>query len=52
MSPSNENLGLISFRMDWLDLLAVQGTLKHIEFLRYGALEGAWQEQDWRVNFI
>ena len=26
--PSNEHLGLISFRMDWLDLLAVQGTLK------------------------
>ena len=26
--PSNEYLGLISFRMDWLDLLAVQGTLK------------------------
>ena len=25
ISPSNENLGLISFRMDWLDLLAVQG---------------------------
>ena len=27
-SPSNEYLRLISFRMDWLDLLAVQGTLK------------------------
>ena len=27
ISPSNEHLGLISFRMDWLDLLAVQGTL-------------------------
>ena len=27
-SPSNEYSGLISFRMDWLDLLAVQGTLK------------------------
>ena len=27
-SPSNEHLGLISFRMDWLDLLAVQGTHK------------------------
>ena len=26
--PSKEHLGLISFRMDWLDLLAVQGTLK------------------------
>ena len=28
ISPSNEPLGLISFRMDWLDLLAVQGALK------------------------
>ena len=30
VSPSNEYLGLISFRMDWLDLLAVQGTLKSL----------------------
>ena len=30
ISPSNEYLGLISFRMDWLDLLAVQGTLKSL----------------------
>ena len=29
-SPSNDYLGLISFRMDWLDLLAVQGTLKSL----------------------
>ena len=29
-SPYNENSGLISFRMDWLDLLAVQGTLKSL----------------------
>ena len=28
ISPSNEHLGLISFRIDWLDLLTVQGTLK------------------------
>ena len=28
ISPTNEHPGLISFRMDWLDLLAVQGTLK------------------------
>ena len=33
ISPSNEHLGVISFRMDWLDLLAVQGTLK--SFLQY-----------------
>ena len=39
ISPSNEHPGLISFRMDWLDLLAVQGTLKslcqHRESLKY-----------------
>ena len=36
ISPSNEYAGLISFRMDWLDLLAVQGTLKT---LLYHSLE-------------
>ena len=39
--PSNEHSGLTSFRMDWLDLLAVQGTLKsllqHHSFLRRSA---------------
>ena len=30
ISPSNEYLGLISFRMDWFDFLAVQGTLKNL----------------------
>ena len=30
ISPSNEHSGLISFRMDWLNLLAVQGTLKSL----------------------
>ena len=30
ISPSNKNSGLISFRMDWFDLLAVQGTLKSL----------------------
>ena len=30
ISPSNEQPGLISFRMDWLDLLAVQGTVKSL----------------------
>ena len=46
INPSNEHPGLISFRMDWLDLLAVQGTLKSIlqhhsskvSILRYSAL--------------
>ena len=33
LSPSNKHPGLISFRMDWLDLLAVQGTLKsHLQY--------------------
>ena len=31
ISPSNEHAGLISFRMDWLDLLAVQGTLRSLQ---------------------
>ena len=31
ISPSNEHPGLISFRLDWLDLLAVQGTLKSLQ---------------------
>ena len=31
ISPSNEHPGLISFRMDWLDLLTVQGTLKSLQ---------------------
>ena len=31
ISPSNEYSGLISFRMDWFDLLAVQGTLKSLQ---------------------
>ena len=30
ISPSNEHSGLLSFRMDWLDLLAIQGTLKSL----------------------
>ena len=30
ISPTNEHPGLISFRMDWLDLLTVQGTLKNL----------------------
>ena len=35
ISPSNEHPGLISFRMDWLDLLAVQGTLKKKDKVQY-----------------
>ena len=32
ISPSNEHPGMISFRMDWLDFLAVQGTLKSLQY--------------------
>ena len=38
ISPSNEHPGLISFRMDWLDLLAFQGTLKSL--LQYHSSKG------------
>ena len=41
ISPSNEHLGLISFRMDWLDLLAVQGTLKSL-FHHYSTEWTVW----------
>ena len=39
ISPSNEHPRLISFRMDWLDLLAVQGTLK--SFLQHYSLKAS-----------
>ena len=39
ISPSNEYPGLVSFRMDWLDLLAVQGTLK--SFLQHHSLKAS-----------
>ena len=42
ISPSNEHPGLISFRMDWLDLFAVQGTLKSL--LQCRSLEASIQE--------
>ena len=43
ISPSNEHPGLISFRIDWLDLLAVQGTLRNllqttVQSINYSAL--------------
>ena len=37
ISPSSEQLGLISFRMDWLDLLVVQGTNINIRVIKYYA---------------
>ena len=39
ISPSNEYSGLISFQIDWLDLLAVQGTLKNL--LQYYSLKAS-----------
>ena len=40
ISPSSEHPGLISFRMDWLDLLAVQGTLRSL--LQHHSSRGDW----------
>ena len=40
ISPSNEYSGLISFRIDWLDLLAVQGTLRSL--LQHHSSKGLW----------
>ena len=42
ISPSNEYSGLISFRMDWLDLLAVQGTLKSLLQLHSSKVSILW----------
>ena len=47
ISPSNEYSGLISFRMDWLDLLAVQGTLKSL--LQYHSSNASIL---WRSAFV
>ena len=47
ISPSNEYSGLISFRMDWFDLLAVQGTLKN--FLQH---HGSKASILWRLAFF
>ena len=50
ISPSNEYSGLISFRMDWLDLLAVQGTLKSL--LQHHSLKASvlWSSAFFRVQ--
>ena len=45
ISPSNEYSGLISFRMDWLDLLAVQGTVKRLLWHHSSKASILW---DWR----
>ena len=53
ISPSNEYSGLISFRMDWLDLLAVQGTLKSLQHHSSKALLGLpWQSTTIWVSLI
>ena len=49
ISPSNEYSGLISFRIDWLDLLAVQGTLKSLYLWRIHFY--VWQNQYNIVKF-
>ena len=48
ISPSNEYSGLVSFRMDWLDLLAVHGTLKSL--LQHHSSKGSILQ--WSVFFI
>ena len=48
ISPSNEYSGLISFRMDWLDLLAIQGNLKSL--LQYHSLKASIFQ--WSAYFI
>ena len=52
ISPSHEYSGLISFRMDWLDLLAVQGTLKSI--LQYHSSKGSilWHSAFFKVQLL
>ena len=48
ISPSNEYSGLISFRMDWLDLPAVQGTLKSL--LQYQSSKASWIYSAYKLN--
>ena len=49
IQPSNEHPGLISFRMDWLDLLSVQGSLKYL--LQYHNLKASVQWKDpWAIS--
>ena len=46
-NPSNEYSGLISFRMDWFDLLAVQGTLKSLLQHHSSIYHQIWKTQQW-----
>ena len=49
ISPSNEHPGLISFKMDWLDLLAIQGTLK--SFLQHHSSKASTCEMPGWLNY-
>ena len=51
INPSNEHPGLISFRMDWLDLLAVQGTLKSLLQHHSSKASILWNSAFFRVQF-
>ena len=54
ISPSSECSGLISFRMDWFDLLAVQGTLKSLlqfEWVFMSSSRGSCQPENWTQVF-
>ena len=50
MSPSNEYSGLISFRIDWFDLLAVQGTLKSLLQHHSSEISVLWHSAFFRVQ--
>ena len=58
LSPYNEYSGLISFRMDWLDLLAVQGTLKSLlpttvwKHQFFGAQPSLWTSSPWWLRTV
>ena len=51
ISPANEYSGLISFRMDWLDLLAVQGTLKSLLQHHTSKASVLWHSAFFTVKF-
>ena len=52
ISPSNEYSGLISFRTDWLDLLAVQGTLKSLLQHHSSKASTLWHSALWSDSYI
>ena len=52
ISPANEHPGLISFRMDWLDLLAVQGTLKSLLQHHSSKASILWRSASFTVQLL